>query len=358
MEDFLSGRLATLKKRLVSSQLEAILITNLKNIYYLTGFSGTAATVLVTPKRSIFITDARYTLMAKNKVKHFDVIESRTPLKEILTILRADKCQHLAFENEISFAFYQSLQAQFSGIELQAQSGYIEEQRIIKDASEIATIAKACSISDKAFIDVLDYIKPGQTTELDVANFLDFQMRHYGASGTSFETIAASGHRSAMPHGRASNKVIDNGDSLTMDFGCYYDHYVSDMTRTIHIGQTTDQEKEIYQITLEANKALIEKARAGMTYTNFDRIPREVISNAGYGPNFTHGIGHGIGLDIHENPYFTKSDKILQAGMVVTDEPGIYLDNLYGVRIEDDLVLTEDGCQVLTLAPKELIVIN
>lgn len=358
MEDFLSGRLATLKKRLVSSQLEAILITNLKNIYYLTGFSGTAATVLVTPKRSIFITDARYTLMAKNKVKHFDVIESRTPLKEILTILRADKCQHLAFENEISFAFYQSLQAQFSGIELQAQSGYIEEQRIIKDASEIATIAKACSISDKAFIDVLDYIKPGQTTELDVANFLDFQMRHYGASGTSFETIAASGHRSAMPHGRASNKVIDNGDSLTMDFGCYYDHYVSDMTRTIHIGQTTDQEKEIYQITLEANKALIEKARAGMTYTNFDRIPREVIFNAGYGPNFTHGIGHGIGLDIHENPYFTKSDKILQAGMVVTDEPGIYLDNLYGVRIEDDLVLTEDGCQVLTLAPKELIVIN
>ncbi|KHD46316.1 M24 family metallopeptidase [Streptococcus hongkongensis] len=358
MENFLSSRLATLQNRLVSDQLEAILITNLKNIYYLTGFSGTAATLLITPKRSIFITDARYTLIAKDKVKHFDIIESRTPLKEILAILQADKCQNLAFEDDISFLFYQQLQEVFHNITLQHQSGFIEEQRLIKDSSEIATIAKACSISDKAFSDVLDYIKPGKTREVDVANFLDFRMRHYGASGTSFETIAASGPRSAMPHGRASNKVIESGDSLTMDFGCYYDHYVSDMTRTIHIGQTTDQEKEIYQITLEANKALIDKARAGMTYTDFDRIPREIITSAGYGPNFTHGIGHGIGLDIHENPFFAKSDKVLQAGMVVTDEPGIYLDNLYGVRIEDDLVLTEDGCQVLTLAPKELIVIN
>lgn len=358
MEDFLNNRLRNLQERLVSQQLEAILITNLKNIYYLTGFDGTAATLLVTSKRSVFITDARYTLIAKDKIKHFDIIESRTPLKEILAILKADNCQQLAFENEISYAYYQSLQAQFTGFQLLAQDGFIEEQRLIKDSSEIATIAKACSISDKAFIDVLDFIKPGQTTELDVANFLDFQMRHYGASGTSFETIVASGHRSAMPHGRASQKVIESGDSLTMDFGCYYDHYVSDMTRTIHIGQTTDQEKEIYQITLDANKALIEKARAGLTYIDFDRIPREVITSAGYGPNFTHGIGHGIGLDIHENPFFTKSDKVLQAGMVVTDEPGIYLDNLYGVRIEDDLVLTEDGCKVLTQSPKELIVIH
>lgn len=142
-----------------------------------------------------------------------------------------------------------------------------------------------------------------------------------------------------------------------MDFGCYYNHYVSDMTRTIHVGQVTDEEREIYALVLAANKALIDKASAGMTYSDFDGIPRQLITEAGYGSHFTHGIGHGIGLDIHENPFFGKSEQLLQAGMVVTDEPGIYLDNKYGVRIEDDLVITETGCQVLTLAPKELIVL-
>lgn len=160
-----------------------------------------------------------------------------------------------------------------------------------------------------------------------------------------------------MPHGRASDKVIQNKESLTMDFGCYYNHYVSDMTRTIHIGQVTDEEREIYALVLAANKALIAKASAGMIYSDFDGIPRQLITEAGYGSHFTHGIGHGIGLDIHENPFFGKSEQLLQAGMVVTDEPGIYLDNKYGVRIEDDLVITKTGCQVLTLAPKELIVL-
>ncbi len=160
-----------------------------------------------------------------------------------------------------------------------------------------------------------------------------------------------------MPHGRASEKVIQSGETLTLDFGCYYQHYVSDMTRTIHIGHVTDQEREIYDVVLRANKALIEQAKEGVTYREFDAIPREIISAAGYGANFTHGIGHGIGLDIHEYPYFGKSDETIKAGMVLTDEPGIYLDDKYGVRIEDDLLITENGCEVLTLAPKELIVI-
>lgn len=207
------------------------------------------------------------------------------------------------------------------------------------------------------FIDVLDFIKPGQTTEMDVNHFLDHRMRQLGAEGASFEFIVASGYRSAMPHGRASEKVIQAGETLTLDFGCYYQHYVSDMTRTIHIGHVTDQEREIYDVVLRANKALIEQAKEGVTYREFDAIPREIINAAGYGANFTHGIGHGIGLDIHEYPYFGKSDETIKAGMVLTDEPGIYLDDKYGVRIEDDLLITENGCEVLTLAPKELIVI-
>ena len=236
-------------------------------------------------------------------------------------------------------------------------TGFIENLRMIKDEQEIATIRKACQISDQAFLDVLDFIKPGETTELAVMNFLDARMRQLGASGASFDFIIASGYRSAMPHGVASDKVIQNGETLTMDFGCYYNHYVSDMTRTVHVGQVTDEEREIYDIVLRSNQALIEAAKAGLSRIDFDRIPRQIINDAGYGPYFSHGIGHGIGLDIHEIPYFGKSEEPIEAGMVLTDEPGIYLDGKYGVRIEDDLLITETGCEVLTLAPKELIVI-
>ena len=204
---------------------------------------------------------------------------------------------------------------------------------------------------------LLDFIKPGQTTELQVANFLDFRMREYGASGISFESIIASGYRSAMPHGVASEKVIQSGETLTMDFGCYYNHYVSDMTRTIHIGDTTDEEREIYDIVLRSNQALIDAAKAGMTRRDYDKVARDVIVEAGYGDYFTHGIGHGIGLDIHEIPYFGNSDETIEAGMVLTDEPGVYLADKYGVRIEDDIIITENGCELITLAPKELIVL-
>lgn len=358
MTVYLQERLQKAVQQLDNKGLDAILITNLTNIYYLTGFSATAATLFISKNRRVFITDSRYSLMAKESISGFDIIESRTALVEVSKIAKADKLSVIGFENDMTYAFFQSLEQSFEGFDLQAQSGFVEELRMIKDAGEIDIIAKACSISDKAFIDVLDFIKPGKTREIDVANFLDFRMRHYGATGVSFDTIAASGKRSAMPHGRASQKIIANGESLTMDFGCYYDHYVSDMTRTIHIGQVTDQEREIYEIVLKANNALIEKARAGMTYIDFDKVPRDIIEKVGYGQCFTHGIGHGIGLDIHENPFFAKTQDQLQAGMVVTDEPGIYLDDLYGLRIEDDLVITETGCQVLTMAPKELIVLK
>lgn len=357
MIGFLEQRVRKCQQLMKEKGIEALLITHLTNIYYLTGFSGTAATVLITASRRVFITDSRYALMAKASVEGFDIIESREPLKIVADFLETDHINSLGFEEEVTFSFYQALQKQLPKIDLLPQSGFVETLRLIKDDSEIETIAEACRITDKAFIDVLDFIKAGQTTEIEVANFLDFRMRHYGASGLSFESIVASGERSAIPHGRASHKVIENGDSLTMDFGCYYNHYVSDMTRTIHVGQVTDQEREIYDIVLKANEALIAKASAGMTYSDYDAVAREVIANAGYGSNFTHGIGHGIGLDIHENPFFTKSDQVLKAGMVVTDEPGIYIDGHYGLRIEDDLVITENGCRILTLAPKELIVI-
>ncbi|MEY8462648.1 M24 family metallopeptidase [Streptococcus merionis] len=357
MTDYFEQRLENFEAALSETAVDGILVTNLTNIYYLTGFQGTNATLFISKKRRIFVTDARYTLIAKDVVKNFDLVESRDALGEIAKIIAEDGISAIGFDSQVTFSFYQQLQVVFESYELQPLENFVENIRMVKDESEIATIRKACSISDKAFLDVLDFIKPGQTTELDVANFLDFRMREHGASGISFDTIVASGYRSAMPHGRASEKVILAGESLTMDFGCYYNHYVSDMTRTVHVGHVSDEEREIYDIVLRANQALIKKAQAGLSYRDYDGIPRKIITDAGYGPHFSHGIGHGMGLDIHEFPYFGQSDETLKAGMVVTDEPGIYLDGKYGLRIEDDLLITETGCEVLTHAPKELIVL-
>lgn len=350
-------RLERFDAKLAQSGLDALLVTGQNNIYYLTNFWGTNATVFITKNRRLFLTDSRYTLIAKQSVHGFDIIESKDPLKDIVKLIEADKLETIGFDNQVSFAYYQGLQAIFEGYTLSPQNNFMEELRMIKDDKELATIRKACSISDRAFTDVLDFIKPGQTTELQVANFLDFRMREYGASGTSFKSIIASGYRSAMPHGVASEKVIQSGETLTMDFGCYYKHYVSDMTRTIHIGDTTDEEREIYDIVLRSNQALIDAAKAGMTRRDYDKVARDVIVEAGYGSHFTHGIGHGIGLDIHEIPYFGNSDETIEAGMVLTDEPGVYLADKYGVRIEDDIIITENGCELITLAPKELIVL-
>ena len=351
------SRVNKLEAALAQTDCDAILVTNLKNIYYLTGFSGTEATVFISKTRRIFLTDSRYTLIAKGVVKGFDIIETRDALGEIAKIIGDDKLEKIGFDDQVSYAYFKMLKSVFAAYELIPMSSFIENLRMIKDAEEIDTIRKACQISDQAFLDVLDFIKPGETTELVVMNFLDARMRKLGASGASFDFIIASGYRSAMPHGVASEKVIQTGETLTMDFGCYYNHYVSDMTRTIHVGHVTDEEREIYDIVLRANKALIDQAKAGVSRIDFDRIPRQIINDAGYGTYFTHGIGHGIGLDIHEIPYFGKSSEPIETGMVLTDEPGIYLDGKYGVRIEDDLVITETGCEVLTLAPKELIVI-
>ena len=351
------SRVEKFEAALAQTECDAVLVTNLKNVYYLTGFSGTEATVFISKTRRIFLTDARYTLIANGVVQGFDIVETRDPLGEIAKIIAGDKLQKIGFDDEISYTYFKMLESVFSAYDLVPMTGFIENLRMIKDEHEIATIRKACQISDQAFLDVLDFIKPGETTELAVMNFLDARMRQLGASGASFDFIIASGYRSAMPHGVASDKVIQKGETLTMDFGCYYNHYVSDMTRTVHVGQVTDDERQIYDIVLRSNQALIKAAKAGLSRIDFDRIPRQIINDAGYGPYFSHGIGHGIGLDIHEIPYFGKSEEPIEAGMVLTDEPGIYLDGKYGVRIEDDLLITETGCEVLTLAPKELIVI-
>lgn len=354
---YLEQRFAKLSQLMLEEGLEALLINNLKNVYYLTGFWATNATVFVTNNRRVLVTDDRYITYARSIVKGWEVVSDRSELSVAARVAKEEAISTIAFEDEVSVAYHTAMQEAFAGCTLRPTHDLLMRLRQIKDAVELEVIRKACQISDQAFIDALDVIKPGKT-EIEIANFLDFRMRELGASGVSFDTISASGYRSSMPHGRASDKVIQAGDALTLDFGALYQHYASDMTRTVYVGSVSDQETEIYETVLAANQALIHQAKAGLTFGDFDGIPRGVITDAGYGDYFTHGIGHGLGLDIHEVPFFSRtSTQPLESGMVVTDEPGIYLPEKYGVRIEDDLLITDQGCEVLTHAPKELIVL-
>ena len=353
----MNKRVQAFLDKMQEKELDGIIINNLKNVYYLTGFWGSNGTVFISRDRQILVTDARYIIAAKQEVTGFEIFAERDELSTIVKIAKDMGLSRIGFEDEISVSYYHRMQAAFEGLELIPQTQFVEALRMIKDETEIATIRKACSISDQAFHDALEFIKPGKT-EIEIANFLDFRMRELGAAGLSFDTILASGINSSKPHAHPMHKPVELGEAITMDFGCLYEHYVSDMTRTIYLGHVSDEQAEIYNTVLKANQALIDQAKAGLGFRDFDKIPRDIIVEAGYGQYFTHGIGHGIGLDIHEEPYFNQtSTDVIKTGMTLTDEPGIYIEGKYGVRIEDDILITETGCELLTLAPKELIII-
>ena len=353
----MNKRVQAFLDKMQEKELDGIIINNLKNVYYLTGFWGSNGTVFISRDRQILVTDARYIIAAKQEVTGFEIFAERDELTTIAKIAKDMGLSRIGFEDEISVSYYHRMQGAFEGLELVPQTQFVEALRMIKDEAEIETIRKACSVSDRAFHDVLEFIKPGKT-EIEIANFLDFRMRELGAAGLSFDTILASGINSSKPHAHPMHKPVELGEAITMDFGCLYEHYVSDMTRTIYLGHVSDEQAEIYNTVLKANQALIDQAKDGLGFRDFDKIPRDIIVEAGYGEYFTHGIGHGIGLDIHEEPYFSQtSTEVIKSGMVLTDEPGIYIEGKYGVRIEDDILITETGCELLTLAPKELIII-
>jgi len=237
-------------------------------------------------------------------------------------------------------------------------TGLIEKIREVKTEEEIEIIQEAVNIVEKAYDYILGYVKPG-ITEIEVANELDFYMRNLGATGVSFDTIVASGVRSAMPHGVASDKVIEEGDMVTIDFGCYYKGYTSDMTRTFAVGDPGEELKKIYEIVFEANKKVTEAAKPGMTGAELDAIARDYITEHGYGDAFGHTTGHGIGLEVHEGPAISfRNEEELVVNNVITNEPGIYIPGLGGVRIEDDLVITETGNLNLMTSSKELVIIE
>lgn len=347
-----------LRKKMQEENLDSFLITSPYNLRYLTNFTGTTGLAVITLEKAFFITDFRYTEQAAAQAQGFEIIKNVGPIfEEVADLVQKEGLRELGFEETtVSFLEYSVLE-EIIDAQLIPISGMIEELREIKDEEEIAIIEKACSIADLAYDHILKMIQPGMT-EIEVANQLDFYMRSLGASGVSFETIVASGLRSAMPHGVASKKIIEQGDLITIDFGCYYEGYVSDMTRTFAIGDPGEQLKEIYQIVLEAQLAVLEVAKPGVTGKQLDAVARDYITKHGYGEAFGHSTGHGIGLEIHEGPNVSvRAEKQFVPGNIITDEPGIYLPGIGGVRIEDDLLITSDGNRVLTHSPKELIIL-
>lgn len=355
-------RIQKLQAILRNKKLDCFFTDNIYHLRYLAYFTGTAGHILITQTKQFFFVDYRYKEQAEEQVHGLEIISIRnsTFFKEIMCLLEEENIRSVGLEDTMTYRLFMKLKKNlFDNIDVVVTSGLVEALREIKDESEIATIQKACEITDKAFSYIIGVIKPG-ISEIKVANELNFFMRNLGATDISFSTIVASGLRSAMPHGVASDKKICRGEIVTLDFGCYYQGYVSDMTRTIFVGEPDPLLKKIYSIVLEAQERAIAFAKDGVSGRDYDGVAREFINKKGYEDQFFHGLGHGIGLEIHEAPSFSidipESVK-LKTGQVVTAEPGIYISGLGGVRIEDDLVVTKDGARLLTQSPKELIIL-
>lgn len=353
------SRIKKVQNALVQEGLDALLVTNLLNLRYVSGFTGTTGLAVITRDKAYFVTDARYTEQVAKQCVGFTLVQNIGPIfNEVSKIVNDEGIRRLGFEDGyMSVSEFKRLDDMLTAT-LAPATGLVETLRELKDEGEFEIIRQACRIADQAFEYILNEIKPG-VTEIEIANKMDFYMRSLGASGVSFDTIVASGYRSAMPHGVASDKVIEKGDFITLDFGCYYNGYVSDMTRTISLGEPTHaQLKEVHAVVLGAQRLVNEKIAAGMTGFQVDKIARDYIVEHGYGEYFVHSTGHGIGLDVHEAPGLSRtSDSVLTVGHAVTNEPGIYLPGIGGVRIEDDIFITQSGVEIVTKSNKELIIL-
>ncbi|MCR5701243.1 MAG: aminopeptidase P family protein [Lachnospiraceae bacterium] len=342
-------------------EFDAVLIESPENLFYYTGFTGGEAAFLMSVDdkftSTCIITDSRYYEQVEKECPDITLIrlESQTYMEVFKKLLNSDLT--LAAEDTMSITRYLKFAENIKNVKICIAGELINRPRMVKDETELVIIKRAEAIGDEAFTHILDIIKPG-LTENDIALELEFFMRKQGASKLSFDTIVASGANSSMPHAQVTDRVIENGDFVTMDFGCVYKGYCSDMTRTVAVGKPSDEMKKVYDIVLEANMRAMAGIKEGVKCNEIDSLARDYIRDCGYGEYFGHGLGHGVGLYIHEEPRFSpKCETITKENMVITDEPGIYLPGKFGVRIEDLVVVKKDGCEVLSHSPKELIII-
>ncbi len=353
-------RVTQLAAQLPEKELDALLISAPENRRYLSGFTGSAGYLLVTPQRQVLFTDSRYTEQAGNQSPHFEVIQMQAGLGWLLDTLKETGVQRVGFESDnITVASYNRVleaikedDALKGNVSLIATSGVTEELRIVKDREELAQLQKAIDASDRAMETVCPTIEAGMT-EKEVAWRMEVAMREFGADNISFDTIVAAGPNGAMAHHRPSDKVIQDGEHIVIDMGAQVNGYCSDITRTVVVGEPDEMFHKIYSIVLGAQLTAINTVRPGMTGKECDGLSRDVIAEAGYGDNFGHSLGHGVGLAVHENPGVgPRSENTLNAGMVFTVEPGIYIPGWGGIRIEDIVILGETGATPLSKAGK------
>ncbi len=331
---------------------EGVILSGYANIFYYSGFTSEDALIFITKTRQILVTDSRYTIQARVEAKDFEIRDISEGVEKIASMLDVDT---LGFE-EGTVTVKELARFKKFGKSLVPMQDKISGFRRIKDKYEIEKIRQAEALGDEAFSYFLENFEGGMT-ERDVALMLEFYMRARGASRTSFETIVASGMRSSMPHGVATDKVIGIGEFVTLDFGCVLDGYCSDMTRTVLVGKCSERQREVYDIVLAAQKAAIAAIQPGKKCSEIDGVARKIITDSGYGSNFGHSLGHSIGIEIHERPVFApKTDEVIEVGNVITVEPGIYIEGWGGVRIEDVVAIGETASN-LTKSCKDLTII-
>ena len=358
-EQIFTQRQDNLKNKLAEMGVDGILLTNLTSIRYLCGFSGSAASCLITTDGSYFISDGRYDVQSKNQVKglerfidfgtHLSIIEKNNLIQNGLK---------LGFEGDhTSVSQFKAMQDVFSNVNWESTSMLMENLQAIKDQSELDAIRTAVEITDAIYEEIIPMLKVG-TTEKDVAIQLVTRYRQE-SDGEAYSPIVAGGPNSALPHAVPGDRPFEKGDFIVIDAAAKFSGYHADMTRTPVVGEATDKHREIYNTVKDAQQAGCDTAKAGMTCKEVDKVTRDHITEKGYGEYFNHGTGHGLGLEIHTEPRMSQlSTQTLETNNVVTIEPGIYLEGWGGVRIEDDVIIHEEGCEVLNKTTKELVVLT
>ena len=338
--------------------MDAALITSEVNRRYYTGFVSSAGALLVTREKAVLLLDSRYVEAGGKKVTDAEVVLMTDMARQLNELFEEYKVKTVGIESgymtvESLYSLRKVLNVQM--LDDPRLNSIILKHRCVKSEEEMAEIRAAQAITDKTFIHMLDLIKPG-VSEKDLQLELDYYMLRNGATGLAFETILATGANGSMPHAVPSDNVIKEGDFVTMDFGAAHNGYCSDMTRTVAVGKITEEQEKVYNLVLDAQLAAIDAVRAGVPCNSIDKVARDMIYGAGYEGRFGHGLGHSLGLEIHENPRFSMlCSDITEVGTVMSVEPGIYLDGRFGVRIEDIVMITENGCEVITKSEKKLV---
>lgn len=356
----MENRVEVVRRKMREQGAPALLVTQIRNVAYLTGFSGSSGFVVLTESDGVFITDSRYDEQAQEQVKALPVSVYANPTTAAQAI--AEQVHRLGittlgFEAEhLTFATHRQYVDEMKDVALVPLEGVIDPLRRVKTPEEIQKIRAACGIADACFDHVLRLMQPG-VAEYDIAMEIDFYIRRQQAK-VAFETIAISGERTSRPHGTPSERKLQKGDFVTMDFGAKVDGYCSDLTRTVVILEASDRQREVYQAVLDAQLRALDAIRPGVPAREVDAIARQALAEKGLDQYFGHGLGHGLGADVHDVGRMSpSSDDVLEEGQVWTVEPGVYIPGFGGVRIEDDVVVTSGGCEILTSSPKELLVL-